>query len=116
MATTSLPTQTIPTLDDGSANYTMRTRLDGRDFNLHFKWNAREERWYFDILTDAEVPIAMGIKIIANRPLTRFYQWDRRLPPGDLIAWDLTNNGSPPGFYDLAKGKRVELSYHPVGV
>ncbi len=110
-----LPTQVIPTLDDGSANYTMRVRLDGRDFNLRMLWNEREERWYLDIKTDADVPLAMGIKIITNRPLTRFYLYDKRLPQGLLMAHDLTNDGSPPGIYDLAPGKRVELTYHPLG-
>ncbi len=112
--TSTLPTQTIPTLE-GNPNYTMRVRLDGRDFAFHMLWNEREERWYLSIKSTEDELLAMGIKIITNRPLLRFYQWDKRLPQGELWAWDLTNDQSPPGLFDLAPGKRVELSYHPVG-
>lgn len=109
-----LPTQTIPTVA-GDPNYTMRVRLDGRDFGLHFVWNEREERWYLTIRSDQDEILAAGIKLIANRPLLRFYQWDKRLPQGELWAWDLTPNGAPPGLYDMEPGNRVELTYHPVG-
>lgn len=107
---------TILTNFSGDSNYTMRTRLDGRDFNLRFLWNEREERWYMDILSDADVPLAMGIKIVTNRPLIRYYKWDSRLPQGELWAIDLSSiAGEPPGFNELGKGQRVELSYQQAG-
>jgi hypothetical protein len=110
----TLPSQTVLTVP-GNPNYTLRTRFDGRDFNLKFLWNEREERWYLDIRTDSDLPIVMGIKLITNRPLLRFYKFDARLPPGELYAWSLTTDESPPGLFELGSGKRVELSYHPVG-
>jgi len=97
----------------GVPYYTMRTRLDGRDFNLRFAWNQREERWYMDIRSDIDEPLALGVKIITNWPLLRTSLFDLRLPPGLLMATDLSLDGSPPGLYDLEIGRRVELAYSP---
>lgn len=105
--------QVIPTVA-GNPNYTMRTRLDGRDYLLRFQWNQREERWYFDIFADTNEPLAVGIKIIPNRPLLRFYQWDQRLPPGEFVANIDIADDSPPGLYEMAIGERCELTYFPV--
>jgi hypothetical protein len=93
----------------------MRTRLDGRDFNLRFLWNQRVDRWSLDI-NDAEgAPLAVGIRIVSNLSLLDYYQWNPALPPGQLIAHDLSrNNAPPPGFYEMAVGRRVELTYHAV--
>lgn len=109
---TEFPSRTIPTVI-GEPYYTMRTRLDGRDFNLRFAWNQTAERWHMDIYSGADEPLALGIKIVCGIPLLRFYQYDARLPPGILMAMDLSNDNSPPGFLDLAIGKRVELTYFP---
>lgn len=106
--------QLIPTSQD-VPDYTLRTRLEGSDYNLRFMWNQREERWYMTISTDAGELLAAGVKIIPNWPLLRYYQWDRRLPQGTLMAMDLTNDGSPPGLSDFAIDKRVTLTYFPVG-
>lgn len=104
----------IPTLANGVPYYTFRTKLDGRDYNFRFAWNQRMERWFMDIMDTEENPLALGIKIVANQRLLRFYQHDDRLPPGELMAVDLSGDGSPPGFYDLGIGKRCELSYFAV--
>lgn len=105
----------IPT-SDVDPDYTLRTRLEGIDYNFHFLWNQREGRWYMSIFTDDGVQLAVGIKVIPNWPLLRYYQWDLRLPQGVLMAVDTSNDGSPPGFADFAIDKRVTLTYIPVGV
>lgn len=101
----------IPT-SPGVPFYTQRTKLDGRDYNLRFSWNERLERWALDILTANDDPIAVGIKLIARWPLTRFLHWDERMPPGDLVVNDVTSgDGAPPGLFDLGEGLRCELIY-----
>lgn len=102
----------IPTTA-GNPDYTQRTRLDGREYLLHFKWNQLCEHWTLDIYDDVETILVSGIKLIANWPLLRFYQWDSRMPPGNLVVVDLTPDGSPPGFEDLEIGRRCELVYYP---
>jgi hypothetical protein len=103
----------IPT-SEGAAYYSQRVRLDGRDYNLRFAWNEREGRWYLSIFTDEDVPLILGIKIVTNWPLLRYYRSDPRVPPGEIMAMDLTPDGAPPGFDELAIGKRVELVYFAV--
>src|SRR5262245_60003859 len=104
-----VPTQARP-------YYSQRTRLDGRDFLLSFAWNQREERWYLSIEDDVGDLLLAGLKLISNWPLLHAYQSDPRLPPGELVAFDLTEGGdeTPPGFDDFAIGKRVELTYFAV--
>lgn len=110
-----MPTsKTIPTVDDGTAYYTIVSRMDGRDFQLRFAWNEIDSRWYLDILDVEGTALVTGLKLVANRPLLRFYQWDTRLPPGDLRVMDLSGNEDPPGFLELAIGKRCELTYFPI--
>ncbi len=105
-----MSTFVIPTTP-GVPYYTQRTKLDGRDYNLRFAWNQRAERWTLDILDEAAVPIVSGIKLVTNFPLLRSYQWDPDVPPGKLLVMTLTQDRSPPGFYDLGIGRRCELTY-----
>jgi hypothetical protein len=100
----------VPTF--AQADYTQRMTLDGRVFTLHFTWNQREEAWYLALLDEADVEVISGVKIIANWPLLDFSKYDPRLPDGEFIAFDLTGNGSNPGYDDFGIGKRVELNYY----
>lgn len=43
-----------------------RTQLDGIEYLLWFRFNARDGRWYLDITDANEVQLAMGIKIVSN--------------------------------------------------
>lgn len=100
----------IPTTP-GAPYHTQKTRLDGRDYVLQFAWNEREARWYLSLFDEEEQPLALGIKLVANWPLLRFYRFDPRVPPGELMVVDLTGDGSPPGLDELGAGKRCELTY-----
>lgn len=91
--------------------YRERTRLEGRDYILDFAYNEREERWYLSISDEDEVPIARGIKLIANWSLLFPYRYDERTPPGELTVADLTTDGTPPTLLELGEGKRCELIY-----
>jgi hypothetical protein len=108
---TVVATIAIPTVA-GEPYYTQRTRLDGRDYNLHFAWNEREERWRLSIHDDEDVPLVRGLKLVANWPLLRFYRFDPRVPPGELMVVDLTGSNEPPGLDDLGIGRRCELVYY----
>jgi hypothetical protein len=100
----------IPTALD-AAYSTQKTRLDGRDYVLRLSYNEREERFYLSILDEEETPLVEGLKLIPNWPLLRHYRYDPRLPPGELMATDLTGNLTPPTIDELGEGRRVELSY-----
>jgi hypothetical protein len=101
----------IPT-SEGLAFFSQRVTLDGRNYTLHLKWNQREGRWYLSLADDDNVMLAASIKLVSNWALLRYYKHDPRIPPGELVAVDLTPDGAPPGFDELGIGKRVELTYY----
>src|ERR1700733_16174280 len=91
--------------------YSLRTRLDGRDYNLRFAWNDREERWYLSISDDQDNLLLAGIKLVANTPLIRYYHSDPNVPPGEFWVIDQTPDGSPPGLVELGENSRCQLVY-----
>lgn len=105
MATLLIPTS------PGVPYYAQKTRLDGRDYLLRFSYNERIQRWYLGLYDESNTPLLLGLKLVANWPLLRHYRHDPRLPPGELMAIDLTSDGSPPTLDELGEGRRVELTY-----
>ena len=100
---------TIPTSSD--PYYVQRTDLEGKEYTLQFDWCTRESVWYLSIFDVEQVPLATGIKLVCNWPLT-YRLADNRLPPGDLLVITKKEaDDSPPGLADLAEGGRCELTY-----
>ena len=90
--------------------YDQTVQLEGREFVFGFQWSARELCWYLSISDQDETPLATSIRLVVNWPLLRKYT-DPRLPPGRLIAIDLSDQMQDiqvPG--DL--GTRVSLTYY----
>lgn len=104
----------IPTTP-GVPFYTQKTRLDGVDYVLTFRYSQREDRWYLSLADNEEVPILSGLKLVANWPLLYSYHYDTRVPPGELFASDLSGDETPPGLNELGEGLRVQLIYFPLG-
>lgn len=100
----------IPT-QQGVPFWMQRTTLDGRDYNLRFAWNQREERWYLDIADGDDTAILTGLKLVTNWPLLRAYHADHRVPPGELAVFTMLPDTSPPGLFDLGVGLRCTLYY-----
>lgn len=105
---------TVPTTP-GVPFYSQKTRLDGVDYLLSFRYSQREDRWYLSIADSEELPILQGLKIVANWPLLYPHRYDPRVPPGELMAIDLTSDTSPPGLSEMGEGKRVQLTYFEAG-
>lgn len=90
--------------------YTMTVPLDGTDYAFEFRFNHRENCWYFDIsLSDGTLLVA-GVKVICHRPLLARFA-NVHLPKGILIAASNSEDTSPPGLEELGEGLRVELIY-----
>jgi len=102
----------IPTSSD--PYYSMRTRLDGKDYILAFAWNEREERWYLTISDSDGNQLLAGLKLVANWPLLARYHADPNVPPGELMVVDQTQDGSPPGLEELGENARCVLCYQEV--
>lgn len=105
-----MSTLLIPT-SAGVPYFTQKTRLDGRDYVLRFAYNQRAERFSLSIYDESDAPLLLDLWLVSNWPLLRHYRSDPRLPPGELVAVDLTGDGSPATLDELGEGKRVELTY-----
>lgn len=100
--------EALRTFDDPF--YSMTTVLDGSEYFFEFRYNQREDCWYFNIsLTDGTLLVA-GVKVICNRPLLKRFA-DTRLPAGQLVAIPNTNDDDPPGLLELGEDRRVTLIY-----
>lgn len=109
MATLLVPTS------PGVPFYTQKTRLDGVDYVLGFRYNQREDRWYLSLADSEEIPILSGLKLVTNWPLLQAYHYDPRVPPGELFAMDLSGDDTPPGLNELGEGLRTQLIYFEAG-
>jgi hypothetical protein len=106
-------TVTIPCEALGTARWTQRTSIAGRDYELTFDWNERAGRWSLSIADQDGDPLATGVVLVTSYPLLRGVI-DPRRPPGDLAVVDTTGaNDLEPGFTDL--GARFVLAYFDPG-
>lgn len=102
----------IPTATDPF--YSQVTDFDGIDYLLEFRYNQRENAWYFDISLADETKLFSGIKVeIGANLLGRFS--DIRLPQGQLFAVASGNDESTAGLLELGIDSRVTLVYVDVG-
>jgi hypothetical protein len=100
--------RTIPCRVD-SPFYDFTVELDGAVWRLTFRWNAREQAWYFDLADGADVLQLSSRKVVLNRPLLSRYRTRATLPAGELVAVDTSNTNAAPGLGEL--GGRVVLYY-----
>lgn len=98
---------TLPTIP-GRLLYSYQVSLDDVTYTLGLRWNARSETWVLSLLTAAGEPITVGRAVVIGVPLLGRIP-DPRLPPGVVMAVDLTDSGTRPGRDDL--GDRVQLVY-----
>ena len=89
----------IPTRDD-LANYNQSIALDGVIFNFEFRFNTRDDAWYFNLLDEAGNRIRSGIKTVANFPLLRIVR-DLARPAGELVIHDPRVIPAPPALEEL---------------
>lgn len=89
-------------------HYEFTTVLDNQPCRFEVHWNARDEAWFFDILTPQGVLVAAGIKVVLGIPLGR-----RVIHPltakGMFVAVDLSGKSREAGFNDM--GRRVQVWY-----
>lgn len=93
------------------SSFEQTVTLDGRLFRLHARWNTSHEYWSMDIIDDEDSPLVTGLKIVLGVELLNRYN-DPRLPPGRLLAVDMSGAVTRIGRNDL--GDRVQLAYATV--
>lgn len=88
-----------------------RVTLEGQEYLFDYAYNQRENAYYLSILSTREEPLKVGLKVLTNWPLLRKYSYDKRLPPGELIAIGFTEDTATAGLGELGEGRRIELNY-----
>ena len=94
-------------LDD----YSIVVELDGTSYQLRFRWNVRDGRWYMTIRTAAGVVLRAGLAVVVDAPINQRAVGDG-LPRGYLIAQDTSGQGVEIEDQDDFGG-RVKLLYVP---
>ena len=89
-------------------NFYYTVSLDGVNYQLVFKYNGREDFWYFDILDTEDNPIRSGIKVVSNWPLLRLMKNEPR-PPGELMGIDTRDIALDPHLEEF--GVEVVFGY-----
>ncbi len=84
------------------------TSLDGTEFELEFRLNDREQRFYMDLRDGDGVDILVGVRLTVDWPPLR-YLVDPRRPLGEILVRDSEGLGRDPRLGDL--GRRVKLFY-----
>lgn len=99
----------VPCSPAGQAHWTQVTALDGRSYQLTFRWSQRDGHWYLDLADATGVPIRSGMLLGAGAlPLKDCL--DTRRPPGELVVVDTAGAlDVDPGFADL--GERFLVAY-----
>lgn len=82
----------------GAFNFTVN--LEGNDYRFDFRYNKREDFWYFDMSDVVGNILRAGIKCVVNFPVIRtMSQQDR--PPGEVIILDSRTFPADPQLEDL---------------
>lgn len=97
----------IPVVPD-DPNFDVRVVLGARTYRLRFDWMERLQRWSFSVYDQDDAPLLLGVKLLSNWPILARYRYDKRLPPGEIVAVNL-ESGDPAGLGDL--GVKVELRF-----
>jgi len=100
----------LPTRRDLPA-YQYQIELDGTTYTLFFNYNQRMEKWIMGVGDAQGTRLVAGVPIIVDWPLFNRFQ-SEDLPPGDIAAYDSSNQSEDPGRFDL--GGRVRMIYREV--
>lgn len=86
--------------------------LDNVPYNLTFNWNAMNEYWVMDVSTNENVPVIVGVKIVANYNLLAQYSMDLK-PAGDILCQNIVGGWETIRRFDM--GQVDELVYYATG-
>ena len=97
----------IPVRNDVGA-FNQNTELDAAIYGFQFRWNERDQSWYFSLLDESGNRIRSGVKCNVNFELLRPLV-DNGRPPGQFLAYDARTNPTPPLLEEL--GEEVVFTY-----
>tara|TARA_R110002012_G_C11480576_1_gene594985 strand:+ start:16 stop:348 length:333 start_codon:yes stop_codon:yes gene_type:complete len=84
--------------------------LGAASYDIEFKFNTRDGRWYFDLYREGGTPVKLGVKIMENQSLLLRYSLDNFL--GDIVCMRMANRSSSGvGRDNLGVGEDYSLLY-----
>jgi len=95
-------------VSDTTDPFDEQVELDGRVYDLAFRWNPRGIHWSMDIARDGDI-LVYGVKLVVIDDLLSQYQRIGGLPDGVLFMEDLDGLDTDPN--DVNFGDRVVLKY-----
>lgn len=108
--------QLIPTQAD-TPNYSIACTLDGKDYELTFRYSERENCFYLDLALTDGTPLCNGRKLVCYWSIWRIFRYDKRIPQGALMVFPASGASSdPPGILadgtgELGDERRCQLFY-----
>jgi len=97
-----------PTEDEQQPVYDYTIPLGERTYRVVLTYRSRQDRWYLDLYTVADVPLILGVFLAVDVLLLDDLQITG-LPEGRLALWDTAGTEEECGWADL--GNRCELVY-----
>lgn len=93
-------------------NYRIGTSLSGKVYLLDFRWNARAEAWFMDVLQEDETLVRAGLKLVLG-VIIGGRETDPDFPAGYFMLSDLAGGGEEATLDSL--GDRHQLYYFEPG-
>jgi hypothetical protein len=100
----------LPTRTD-TPFYTFEIDLDLRTFTFEFRWNDRLGAWVMQIQDLAGTVLLAGRRVVLDTPLLARFR-DPRLPDGELLVIDTTDEKREPGLDELGPDARCKVLYY----
>lgn len=98
-------------ISQNSAWFEFSSELDGVTFTFTFRWNDRDDCWYFDLGDAQGLPLANGLKAVTRWQLLSALRSLTGLPKGELLVVDTAGKDEEPTFDSL--GRRHLMFYIP---
>jgi hypothetical protein len=100
----------FPVVAEGVEHYIFELPLDGIVYRLKFKYNSREDTWYFNILDVNNRLLRAGMKVVNQWELFRLWAARTGRPEGELVTVNVGAVTAPPSLNQL--GREVVLTYN----
>ena len=95
-------------LDNEDPAFEFFISLDNVPFRFDFKYNTRMRKWFFNIKTETEEDILLGVPVITNWPVIVRFKQDE-LPLGQIFFVSEETEQRDPLRFDL--GTKVKMFY-----
>lgn len=83
-------------------NYEVTVDLDRVTYRMRYKYNARDQAWYLDLLNQDGSLARGSIRIVEDFPLLRLMQTLDR-PEGEIVVVATQSLGRPPRIDELGE-------------